>query len=146
VSAAANARVVEAISDDLIARCFPVMRELRPHLEEATFVARVRAQMTSGYLLAFVDDGGRAVSATGYRFGVNLAWGRHVYVDDLVSLAECRGRGHGGVLLRWVIDLARSRGCESVHLDSGVHRFGAHRFYLGLGFDITSHHFALRLR
>lgn len=136
--------VVQATTDEQIARCFPVMRELRPHLDESSFVGRVREQMDRGYLLAFVDDGGRAVAATGYRFGLNLAWGRHVYIDDLVSLAERRGRGHGGVLLRWVIDLAWSRGCDSVHLDSGVHRHGAHRFYLREGFDITSHHFALR--
>jgi hypothetical protein len=31
-------------------------------------------------------------------------------------------------------------------LDSGVQRFGAHRFYLRRRMDITSHHFALDLR
>lgn len=32
-----------------------------------------------------------------------------------------------------------------LHLDSGVQRYGAHRFYLRHGMDITSHHFRLVL-
>jgi hypothetical protein len=31
-------------------------------------------------------------------------------------------------------------------LDSGVQRFGAHRFYLRRRMNITSHHFAIDLR
>jgi hypothetical protein len=33
-----------------------------------------------------------------------------------------------------------------LHLDSGVQRFAAHRFYLARRMDITCHHFALKLR
>jgi len=39
---------------------------------------------------------------------------------------------------------AHERGCGQVHLDSGVQRFAAHRFYLRNGFDIASHHFSVK--
>jgi len=40
---------------------------------------------------------------------------------------------------------ARAEGCAQFQLDSGVQRFGAHRFYLMKRMDITAHHFGLKL-
>lgn len=74
-----------AKSDEEIARCFPVMHELRPYVAEHDFVSRVRRQEASGYRLAYVLEGGEAVAVAGYRIGENLAWGRFLYVDDLVT-------------------------------------------------------------
>jgi GNAT superfamily N-acetyltransferase len=132
--------------DKEIAACFPVMRELRLHLCEEEFVERVRRQNQSGYLLAFLEDEGRVFTTAGYRYNENLAWGRHMYVDDLVTLPKGRSRGYGKKMLDWLIEQSRARDCNEFHLDSGVQRFGAHRFYLTHRMDITSHHFALRLK
>ncbi|MDQ3552225.1 MAG: GNAT family N-acetyltransferase, partial [Bacteroidota bacterium] len=71
--------------------------------------------------------------------------GKSIYIDDLVTAPTARGKGFGGALLKYVFDEAREAGCQSVHLDSGVQRFAAHRLYLNNGFNITSHHFALEL-
>jgi len=135
-----------ATTDDDIAACAAVMLELRPHLAGIDFVARVRAQMDDGYELAFVRDGGAVVAVAGARLGHNLAWGRHLYVDDLVTAESARGRGHGGRLFDWLRARAAAAGCESLHLDSGVQRFPAHRLYLQKHMRISSHHFSLDLR
>lgn len=136
-----------AESDAEITACLPTMRQLRPHLAaEQDFLARVRRQQPLGYRLAFVEEQGRAVCVAGFRLLENLAWGRFVYVDDLVTDETARSRGHGEVMLNWLIDYARRENCDEFHLDSGVQRFGAHRFYLNHRMDITSHHFAVRLR
>lgn len=45
-----------AESDQAIARCFAVMRQLRPHLTESDFVSTVRRQEGSGYRLAYLED------------------------------------------------------------------------------------------
>ena len=49
------------------------------------------------------------------------------------------------MLLRWLVRDASERGLDQLHLDSGVQRHGAHRFYLAHRFAITSHHFAMEL-
>jgi GNAT superfamily N-acetyltransferase len=118
-----------AMSDEDLMLCFPVMRELRPHLDEAGFLVRVRMQ-----------------EGMGYRVMENLAWGRFLFVDDLVTASAHRGTGAGSVLFDWLVAEARREGCAQVHLESGVQRFGAHRFYLHKGMDITCHHFALDLK
>ena len=83
----------------------------------------------------------------GFRIGESLAWGHHVYVDDLVTRAALRGRGHADAVMAWVAEEARARGCRQLHLDSGVgpERADAHRFYFRHGLVISSYHFARRL-
>lgn len=140
-------RTIELLdSDDARMRAFPVLSELRPHLTLASFLAQARRQTESaGWRLVAAIDEGEVVACAGYRVSEWLAWGKALYVDDLVTAARVRSAGHGGALFDWLVDEARRQGCDAIHLDSGVQRFGAHRFYLDKRMDITSHHFARKL-
>ena len=139
--------IKEAISDSDIARVYPVMRELRPHIKtEAEFVERVTRQMREhGYRLIYVEDGGAPVAAAGFRFTEYLFSGKILYVDDLICFESHRGKGFAEALMRWMEELARKQGCAQFHLDSGTQRLAAHRFYHRMGLAITSFHFARRL-
>ena len=130
-----------AHSDEEIAACFPVIKELRPHLDQSSFVARVRFQEQTGYRLVFVETSGISVAAAGFRIGENLAWGRFLYVDDLVTLPSERSHGYGKALLDWLEKYAAREGCGQLHLDSGIQRKDAHRFYEREGLRISSYHF-----
>jgi len=74
------------------------------------------------------------------------AWSKFLYVDDLVSKSGERSKGYGGALFDWLVEYAREDNCDQFHLDSGVQRFAAHRFYLIKRMSIESHHFGLKLR
>jgi GNAT superfamily N-acetyltransferase len=137
--------IAHATSQADILRCYPVMVQLRPHVEEKDFVARVKRQQQGGYELVFLEDGGSVRSVAGFRIAECLAWGKILYVDDLLTAEQSRSRGYGEQLFRWLTELARDRGCDQLHLDSGVQRFGAHRFYLANRMDIIAHHFGMRL-
>jgi GNAT superfamily N-acetyltransferase len=138
-------RITEASTDADIARCFAVMSQLRGHLKEDEFVARVRFQQGEGYRLAFLEDVGEVVATAGFRIIENLSAGRVLYVDDLVTDARRRSNGHGATLLAWLIDRARAEGCATLDLDSGVQRKDAHRFYHAQGMTTFAHHFRLGL-
>lgn len=128
---------------------FLAMQELRSQLaDEAEFVRRVdEVQRPEGYRLvgAFVE--GEVVAVAGFRVGHNLAWGRFLYVDDLSTRAQFRGRGCGAGLLDWLGGEAARLRCSQLHLDSGVglDRADAHRLYFKSGFVISAHHFARRI-
>jgi len=129
-----------------ILRCYPVMKELRPTYSEEAYAAQVARQMkTDRYQLVYGEDDGAVVGVGGFRTVELLAWGRAIYVDDLVTASRGRSKGYGGQLLDWLIERARSLGCDHLHLDSGVQRFAAHRFYLTKRMDITAHHFTIQL-
>ena len=132
-----------AETDDEIRRCFPALKVLRPHLNEATFLPQVRRQQQAGYCLVGINGSqGGAAAVAGYRQLEFLAWGRVLYIDDLITLPEARGQGHGGRLLGWLVARAVDLGCDEVHLDSGYQRYDAHRLYLNKGFDLACHHFS----
>ncbi len=134
-----------ANSDSEISACFAVMQQLRPHISEEAFLPRVRQQQESGYHLASLQDEGNVVAVAGFRLGLNLAWGRFLYVDDLVTLPQHRSKGYGNQLLAWLRDYATEQGCAQLHLDSGIQRKEAHRFYLREGMKKASYHFTVSL-
>ncbi len=88
-----NIRV--ATTDAEIAACYPVMRELRSHIAEDQFLSRIRNQEVVGYRLAYVQGQNGVVAVAGFRVGENLAWGRFLYVDDLVTLSAHRSKSYG---------------------------------------------------
>ena len=124
--------------------------ELRPHVgSPETMAERIDAQRAGGYrVVAAFDEGEEdAAAVAGFRIASNLAWGRFLYVDDLVTRASRRGRGHADAVMAWVEAEAAREGCGELHLDSGVgpDREDAHRFYFRHRLRITSYHFARSL-
>ena len=135
-----------ADTDEDIASTFCVMRQLRTQLIEQDYVPLIRKmQQGAGYKLAVLRDGATVRAVAGFRIADSLAWGHYVYIDDLVSDANARSTGCGAALLGWVADYAKERGCTQLHLDSGVQRHEAHRFYLRERMDITAYHFRREL-
>ncbi len=134
-----------AISDEDVSKCFDTVAELRPHLKKDSFVSMVRGMEEQGYRLAYIEEGGMVVAAAGYRIFTNLFMGKNLYVDDLVTGATSRSRGHGKALLDYLRKLAIAENCAYLHLDSGTQRHRAHRFYLREGLNIASFHFSEKL-
>lgn len=132
-----------AESDAELERIAPVLLQLRSHFDERSLIERINVQQERGYQVAYVESDGEVLCVAGFVLGFKLAWGKHVYVDDLVTDASRRSSGAGKCMIDWLKSHAREQGCEQLHLDSGVTRFAAHRFYLREGFRISSHHFAI---
>lgn len=137
----ATITIREATTDEEIGESYPVMRQLRPHVPEADYVSTVQRMMVQGYRLItlYADDEPRA--AAGFRIFELLHRGVALYVDDLVTDEGARSSGYGRRLLDWLEEEGRRTGCTQVHLDSGVQRRDAHRFYFRERMAISSFHF-----
>lgn len=132
-----------AEDDTAIAACYDTMAQLRPHLSRQHFVARVRRQMGEGYRLAALRHEGDVVAVAGFRLLTTLYSGRQLHLDDLVTQPAHRSEGHGTTLLKWLRERAHREGCAELHLDSGLQREGAHRFYQRLGLIVVGYHFTV---
>jgi hypothetical protein len=85
-----------AISIQAITECFPVITELRPHLKLADFITQVqRQQQEFNYQLVYLQAGETIQAVAGFRISESLAWGKFLYVDDLVSKSDRRSQGYG---------------------------------------------------
>jgi len=141
---AMNIRVAE--SDTQLESVSGVLLQLRTAFTKKELLAQIKEQKQHGYQIAYVESEGEVLCVAGFVVGTKLAWGKHIYVDDLVTAERHRSRGAGAKMLEWLKSYARDLDCRELHLDSGVQRFGAHRFYLREGFDIASHHFSITVR
>lgn len=129
-------------SDEELQRIIPVMQQLRTEFDTDSLLIQIKSQMQEGYRIAYVEQDGEVMCVAGFVIGQKLAWQKHIYIDDLVTARAHRSTGAGHCLMNWLRQYARSRDCQQLHLDSGVLRYDAHKFYLREGFVISSHHFA----
>jgi len=134
------------LSDSDIQLTYPVMNQLRTHVSADEYLGRVKRQsQAGGYQLAALLVDGQVRCVAGYRISEGLCWGKFLYVDDLVSDHACRSKNYGKEMIAWLIAEAKANGCQEFHLDSGVQRHEAHRFYLRERMDITCYHLAMKI-
>jgi GNAT superfamily N-acetyltransferase len=131
----------------LAGEALPVLVELRPHLTAEDFAAVYAEGHPQGLrFTAAYDDEDRCVAVAGWRLVATTVSLRKLYVDDLVTAPDHRGKGIGAALLRELERRARDAGCTVLDLDSGTDREDAHRFYFREQLIIRGFHFLRRLR
>lgn len=141
-----SALQIEEIDDDGLAQTWSVMAQLRPHLSEADYVATVgRMRVTDGFRIFAAMRDGAFVGVAGVRPMELLYCGRILQIDDLVVSDAERSTGVGKALVDHVKAVARTEGRGEVHLDSGLARAEAHRFYDREGFERLGYHFRMRI-
>ena len=119
---------LESTSELLAA--FPIMKQLRTHLDETAYPNLVKeAQEKDSYRMLALQDGSDIVSVIGFKPMITLYYGRFVWVCDLVTDQNRRSGGYGQKLLDYVHDWAKENSYTSVALSSGLQREDAHRFY-----------------
>jgi GNAT superfamily N-acetyltransferase len=122
-------------ADAEIEAAYPLMAALRDRITRETFLSDVQRQQRDGYELIGGFDGAHLVALAGIRRTHTLSRGEHIFVDDLVTDAACRGAGHGTAMLRWIAARARALGVPRVYLDS---RLSAKGFYEQVGFTLLT--------
>ncbi len=136
-------RLISAESD--MQQAAAVMQQLRPQFTVSELTQKMLHQASLGYQVLAAYQDAICVGVAGFVTAEKLAWGKHLYIDDLVVAESGRSLGVGEALLNACMEIGREQQCVSLHLDSGVQRFAAHRFYLRHRMDIISHHFAISL-
>lgn len=136
-------KITLAETDEQLRSISGVLLQLRTAYSKERLIAQIKEQRQQGYQLAYAESGGEVLCVAGFVMGTKLAWGKHIYVDDLVTAENHRSSGVGAKMIAWLKVYAQKHGCQRLQLDSGVQRFAAHRFYLREGFIISSHHFSM---
>jgi GNAT superfamily N-acetyltransferase len=115
------------------AAVFPLIAQLRPHLDAAAFLDRARRQSHSGYELVGAFRNGRLMGVLGMRPVHTLVRGLHLHVDDIVIEESERRAGGGRALMAYAEADARARGMAAVFLDARPEAIG---FYQAIGYAL----------
>ncbi|WP_144460604.1 GNAT family N-acetyltransferase [Siminovitchia fortis] len=135
--------IKELQSHDEIMSAFSVIKQLRTHLDEDSYLELVvEAQEKEGYKMFALLYKGKIVAVIGFQPMITLYYGRFIWICDLVTDANSRSKGYGEQLLSYVHKWAKENQFESVALSSGLQRTDAHRFYEEkMGYDKVSYVF-----
>lgn len=143
--------MLREIDADNTATAFAALSVLRPMLNDINgFIEQInKVQRAQGYRLLGIFEEGKAnaVAVCGFREETNIVSGRHLHIDDFVTVPQSRGQGYAARLLEEVRRIAEEAGIKQIHVDSNVssERAVAHRLYFKHGFEIGAYHFVLRL-
>jgi GNAT superfamily N-acetyltransferase len=138
--------LVELRSPEEVREGFWLMRQLRDRLSEEQYRERLDAMRPYGFRLLALREDGALVALAGLSVRTTFLFGRHLYVDDLVTDEAARSRGYGAKLMAEIEALARREGCGLIALASGLQREEAHHFYEErMGFRRSSFGFTKRL-
>ncbi|GIN18776.1 putative N-acetyltransferase YhdJ [Shouchella clausii] len=122
--------IKELQSEKEILAAFPVVKQLRTHLDESEYLEFViEAQEKDRYKMLALFEEDEIVAVIGFKPMVKLYYGRFVWVCDLVTDQKKRSKGYGEKLLTYVHEWAKNHHYEQVALSSGLQRESAHRFY-----------------
>lgn len=124
--------------------CSRALLTFRPMLKEDELIAQSLRMLAEGFRLIYIADDSKneAAAILGFREYEMYRTGRMIYIDDLFTFPEHRGKGYAGTLLDHVHQLASEGGIATVHLDSGFQLHPAHRLYLNKGYVLACHHFS----
>lgn len=119
-----------------------VLSTFRTNLLEDTYQQELSEMIKDGFHLIYIIDNGEIAGFAGYRYIQKLFTGKTIYIDDLFTLPQYRGKGYAASLLAYIHQEAEAAGMNKVELDSGPTRNDAHRLYLNHKYIITSMHFS----
>lgn len=139
-------RIFTAKSKEELEKCYPVMKELRPHLSLEDYMAIYEdSHKSDGYEIVAIEDQGKIMAVMGYRFLSDFVRGKHVYVDDLVSTESTRSQGLGAELLKFAEGIAKQTGCKSLRLCAALENERGIQFYDRNGWTKRSYAFMKKL-
>jgi GNAT superfamily N-acetyltransferase len=132
--------IVELCSAAERREALSILRELYASLDEGRYWTLLAEMVADGYRqFAVRNEAAEIVALAGVAVHVNLYYGRHLYLYDLVVKEDARSKGHGGLLMDQVEDIARREGCETTALACGLEREGALRLYERRGYQKPSY-------
>lgn len=127
-------RIFTVTNKNDLERCYPVMKELRPHLSFEDYISIYeQAHASDGYEIVAIEDKEQILALMGYRFLSDFVRGKHIYVDDLVSTAKARSQGLGAELLKFAESVAEATECRSLRLCTGIENERGIQFYVRNG-------------
>jgi GNAT superfamily N-acetyltransferase len=140
-------RIFIAQSKSDIEICFPVMKELRPHLSLQEYLSIYeQSHHSDGYEIIAIEDQGKILAVMGYRFLSDMVRGKHIYIDDLVSTESERSKGLGAELLKYAEDIAAKNGCKTLRLCAVLENERGIQFYDRNGWTKRAYAYTKKLR
>ena len=136
---------IELISKQSIAGIISLLRQLNPRISSEVLKQRLDQMITSGYECVGVYDQGILIGISGIWFLTKYYVGKHIEPDNVYILPEYQGKGIGKLLLNWIFEYAKSKGCEYSELNCYTENKEGQKFWTNQGYELIAYHYQRKL-
>ncbi|MBW1296105.1 GNAT family N-acetyltransferase [Aquimarina litoralis] len=123
----------------------PFLEELNPNIGAKLLSSRLSEMIAQGYECIGVYNNDELIGISGLWFLTKYYVGKHVEPDNVFILPEYQGKGIGELMMNWIFDYAKSKGCVASELNCYVGNKNAHRFWENQGYKKIAYHFQKEL-
>jgi GNAT superfamily N-acetyltransferase len=124
----------------------PIIMEYGEYqIEEALLKLRFEEMFDQNYECFGVYYGEEMIGIFGLWFMTRHYAGKSCEPDHVYLKPAYQNKGYGKEIFSFIFDYAKERGCETSELNSYVHNFKSHKFYMNHGYVIKGYHFLKKL-
>ena len=123
----------------------PLINQLNPDIRQKDYERMLEEMLKHGYRMIGVFDGKKCIGVSGFWLGTKLYSDKYLEADNVVIDKNYRSKGIGKLLMDWLEDEAKRKGCKMLMLDAYVENFSGHKFYYREGFITRGFHFLKKL-
>ncbi|MCK8520335.1 GNAT family N-acetyltransferase [Aquimarina sp. D1M17] len=136
---------IKLINRNKVQIIIPLLKKLNPTIPAKTLSNRLQDMLKMNYECVGVYDGEKLIGISGMWFLTKYYIGKHVEPDNVFVLPEYQGKGIGKLLIEWILDYARSKGCEASELNCYLGNEEGHKFWKSQGYELIAYHYQKKI-
>lgn len=136
---------ISLIPPENIHSILPLVRGLNPSLSDAELLSRLDEMLSRGYECVGVYEENSLIGISGLWILTKLYVGRHIEPDNVIIDPAYRNKGIGDLLMQWIYDYGRSKGCVASELNCYVSNSKGQKFWEKEGYTLLGYHYQKKL-
>jgi len=130
------------ISNDQLELIIPLVYELNEgRVSKDLLQSRFDEMKDQNYECAAIFDGDEVIGVSGLWFCTRHYVGKAVELDHVYINPQYRSQGLGKKFMDWIYNYVKTKGCNSMELNTYVQNYPSHKFYYNEGYEIWGYHF-----
>ncbi|NRB60031.1 MAG: GNAT family N-acetyltransferase [Winogradskyella sp.] len=132
----------QILSNNQLDLILPLVYELNEgNISKPILRSRFAEMKNQNYECVVIKKDEAIVGVSGLWFCTRHYSGKSVELDHVFIKPEHRGQGLGKAFMEWIYNYCKSKGCESIELNTYVQNYPSHKFYYNEGFILKGYHF-----
>jgi len=132
---------IQLIAPKDIHSIIPLLQSVNEGLSPTIIAERLDEMMERGYECLGVYDADNLIGICGIWVLTKIYAGRHIEPDNVIVHPDYRSKGIGEMMMEWVHEYGRSKGCIASELNAYVVNKSGHKFWMNQGYSILGFHF-----
>ena len=136
---------IKIIAQENIKSIIPLLLQLNSNIEEDVLESRLDDMMNNNYECVGVYDDEKLIGISGIWILTKYYVGKHIELDNVYILPEYQKKGIGKLMVNWILEYGKSKGCIASELNCYLSNTEGHQFWNAMGYKKIAYHFARTL-